>query len=159
MTEETQTDPTLYTAYLDDSLTLTKMGDWLHEGEKIQNKNICNLFTRSIQWNEEEQRFCLKIGKGQAFFHVEDTAYFVKELHEQDCPWLLVLADGRQEAFDPATLSIGDQHQMYCRTLGGHRARFSRSALQFLLSRINEQGELEVCGTRYPLSKGSPSDF
>jgi hypothetical protein len=124
----------MYTAYLDESLTLTSQGTWVHQNLEFQNQNLIALFHRSIRWDPEEKRFFIQIGKQGASFRVEDTAYFVVRIDDSKYPWVLTLSDESEETLAEETLCMGRAGQFYCRVKEGFRARLSRAAHQVLLS-------------------------
>lgn len=133
-----------YTAELKGSLKLSKNGEWWHNGVAFQREALSNLFHRSIIWDEVEKQYFVKIGRQRARFDVEDTAYFVTELLDETRPWHLKLNDGSEEDLKAQTLCLGSEDQIYCQVKDYHRARFSRSAHQRLLSHAVDERNIKV---------------
>lgn len=152
-------DEALYTAYLDGSLLLTERGQWIHNGTPFTNRNLISLFHRSIIWNEEESRYFIRIGKGQATFLCEDTAYFVSGLCDQKSPWEVVLLDGSREHLRSDTLYQGADHQIYCLVKGGHPARFLKNTHQILLEHVLDNQKLLIDGEEISLIQRSHDEF
>ncbi|MCB0311252.1 MAG: DUF1285 domain-containing protein [Bdellovibrionales bacterium] len=143
-------DP-IYTAYLEGELKLDKHGKWFHNGAPFQNNNLIELFNRSITWDDSQNKYFLNIGKGRASFLVEDTAYFVLELLDEEVPCQVRLSDRSQEELILNQIEIGAENQIYCYVKNGHRARFSRSAHQALLKHASGPREIKLNGTVFPL--------
>ncbi len=133
-----------YTAYLEGSLKLSKYGEWWHNGVQFQNQRLAELFHRSIVWDEEEQKYFVRIGPQRASFTCEDTAYFVVALDVTKSPWQILLADGSTEVLDPSSLRCGKEDQIYCQVKHTYRARFKRAAYQVLLQHVRDEDTLLI---------------
>lgn len=134
----------LYTAYLQGSLKLSRLGEWWHEGKPFANPRLADLFHRSIVWDDALKQYFVQIGKQRAAFTCEDCAFFVSTLNDDCEPWLINCLHGVSEPLDPATLSIGRQDQIYCRLQSGHRACFLSAALQVALRHAVDENQLQV---------------
>ncbi len=124
-----------YVAQLQGVLTLTKAGEWWHEGRPFENRRLATLFHRSIVWHAETQCYRLAIGKEQALFRLEDTPYFVDELVDESRPWHVKLRDGSTALLSSEELYRGRENQIYCTVSKPELAyaRFSRNAYQRLV--------------------------
>ena len=135
----------MYTAYLEGSIRLTEHGVWLHDGEPFQHKRVIDLFNRSIVWDEHDKAYFVQPDERQrARVHVEDTAYFVRQVQDKESPWKIVLLDGSVEELNPETLSRGSEHQLYCKLNNGHRARFTRKAYQQIVEHAESENSIKV---------------
>jgi hypothetical protein len=150
-------DEAIYTAYLTGVLTLSEHGVWHHEGVPFSNQKLSSLFHRSIVWSPTEKSYVVRIGKGQATFTCEDTAYFVSGLNTDAKPWEITLADGAVEELDAHSLHTGEHHQIYCTVKNGHRARFMRNVHQQLLEYAVDESTILVDGKRVLLGSKSKS--
>lgn len=143
-----------YTAYLDGSLKLDRFGQWWHQGRPFLNVKLSEFFHRSIIWDNELQRYLLQIGAQRATFNCEDTAYFVRQLLDQQCPWQIKLNDQSCETFDAGSLKLGAENQIYCLVKDAkHRARFSREAYQALLPHVIDEFTLNIEGMLIRLNR------
>ncbi len=153
----------MYTALLQGSLRLSKFGEWWHEGTPFANQRLATLFHHSIIWEPERQLFVIRLGKQQAIFDVEDTAFFVVQLNTEVLPWTIELNDGRILSLNPRSLQIGDEGQFYCLVPKERaaepnrppstesevihvRARFMRSPHQLLLEHAVDEHSLMISG-------------
>ena len=137
-------DEVQYQAYLKGVLRLDARGTWFHNGVAFSNKKVRDLFFRSIVWREDIQEYVVRIGKGDAHFDCEDTAYFVTDIDTADAPWNLYLTDGSQELLNPHTLQQGAEHQLYCTLQSGHRARFMQNCHQHILEFCEQDDAIRI---------------
>ena len=136
----------LYTAYLDGSLRLTRQGVWLHEGRKISNRNLSDLFHRSVVWDDTLLRYVVRIGKEQATFTCDDAPYYVVALDTSHSPWELVLAGGERAPLDRGSLRQTATHELTSRIKGGHRALFLSGAYQIMVEHTIDDRSICVDG-------------
>lgn len=143
-----------YTAYLEGSLQLTAAGEWIHNGVPFQNSSVIALFNRSVVWDPHDARYYVRIGKQQATFRCDDTAFFATALEQTRSPWRIVFSDGREEELLSARLSQGSAHQLYYkRSFDGQYARCSRGVHQQLVEHALDESTLRIDGVpaRIPL--------
>jgi len=131
-------EDTIYTAYLDDSLTLCANGKWHHEGRLISNANLSAYFHRAIFWDKTANRYWLKVGKGKASFKVEDTAQFVKEATLTKNEIKIKLFSGMEMAVKEKDFKLGAEGKLYVELPSGERATVLRSAYQYLANSLME---------------------
>lgn len=144
-----------YTAYLRENLKLSKSGTWYHNGIEFSNPKVIDLFNHSIVWDAEHACYVVRIGRQQAVFECEDTAYFVTELLDTVVPWQVNISNGTCELLRQDTIRIGAENQFYCLVNEHHRARFSRSAHQTLLQHAISEDTIRINGKELQL----PTDF
>lgn len=147
-----------YRAQLQGVLTLTKSGEWWHEGRPFENARLAALFHRSIVWDAEQQRYLLAIGREQATFFLEDTPYFVDAILTDSAPWLVTLRDGSTHELRLESLCRGRNDQLYCAVSKPQLAyaRFSRGAYQQIVSFADDDGALRIEGQRVALPRLAP---
>ena len=133
-------------------LRLSKTGEWFHDDIQFTHKRLTSLFHRSIEWDDKEQGYFIRIGQQRAKFECEDTAYFVTELFDISTPWRIKLLDDSEEVLNPASISVGNEGQFYCSVKGGHRARFGRASHQALLAHAVGNNTLVIDGIRIELN-------
>ena len=146
-------DEAIYTAYLAGSLKLSRSGEWVHNGKHFTNPRLIELFHRSIFWDSAVGSYFIRIGKQQATFDLEDTAYFVEHLDDSKNPWILSFLDGSTEELDPKTLRMVDSGEFYCQKLNGQQAKFRRGAHQRLLEHATGEDSLEICGETFKIPR------
>ena len=141
------TDPAgQYTALLKGSLKLDRFGTWWHNGVRFSNEKLAAMFHRSIIFDAAKGEYLLQIGQQRAEFDLEDTAWFVTELHDSSEPWSVTFSDGSSEPFEPESITIGGEEQLYHPVKALHRARFTRPAHQRLLQHCHSDGEILMGG-------------
>lgn len=143
----------MYTAFLEGSLVLSKTGEWWHEGVIFQNERLSGLFHRSIQFDSEHNAYVVRIGAQQATFTCEDTPYFVSALIETPSGPTIRLLDGSEEPLNQESLTVGAESQIYCTVKGGHRARLTRGAHQDLADKAIDESRVRICGQIIELKK------
>ena len=140
-------DEILYTANLTGSLRLSNNGEWFHNGVRFQNDRLAKLFHRSIEWDDKEQQYFVRIGKQRARFDKDDTAYFVVAIDDTLDPWGLILADESHETLNIESLARGKEEQVYCTVKGSHRARLTRQAYQVLVEHVVDEEHVAIGST------------
>lgn len=134
----------LFESYLKGILRLDARGTWHHNGTPFSNPQVRDLFFRSMVWRPDIQEFVIRIGKGEARFDCEDTAFFVTELDTTNLPWQIRLTDGTTEELTPETLATGNENQFYCTLKSGHRARFMRNCHQHLMQFCVSEDSIQI---------------
>lgn len=148
---ESNDDQILYTADLSGDLVLDEEGNWHHDQTPFSNLKLASLFHRSIVWNEQKQRYVIRLAKGEADFTIEDVPFFVADLEPLQSGIQVTLLSGTQYQLQPETLQIGSKNQIYCQIKGGHLARFRRSAHQQLACYVSGDREIQIAGISYTL--------
>ncbi|MBW2108555.1 MAG: DUF1285 domain-containing protein [Deltaproteobacteria bacterium] len=141
-----------------------KEGTWFHRGAPIIHQGILQLFYRSIR-QDEQGRYLLVLKEQTCVLEVEDTPFVIAQTtlmppdHEAPNERIVVrLVDGTEEMLDPATLTVGADHVLYCTVQKGRFvARFSRAAYYQLARHIKQDQKtgvffLIVAGQRYNLA-------
>ena len=135
---------------MDESLTLTKNGQWLSDGKPVTHAGQVALFFRILR--RDEDGYFLEIGREHKRVEVEDTPQFVvRILDDLDQNPRLEFSDGAIEALEPARLlySGSDQRLTVTRSTDGITARFLHAPYHEILQRSVEQGD------RYALRLGT----
>ncbi len=104
--------------------------------------------------------FVLQLGRESRPILVEDTAWFVTQVHgNEDQGFELELSDGTRERLDPSTLQFRPA-RLTCRVHGGKsEAKFLRAPYTELLWKIEECGNefcLPIEGRLIPISRVHP---
>lgn len=142
-----------YTAYLTGSLKLSKTGVWLHNNQPFTNPKVIAYFDSGVVWDEADQKYYVRLGKQQATFDVEDTAFFVVELLDSAEPWQIRLQNSRVEPLDLSSLVVGKEDQIYCKLENGKLARFSRNSHQALIAYAVTADQIMVNDHPYRIEK------
>jgi hypothetical protein len=134
-------------------------GNWYNDEERIENRRIALLFSRSIGRNPDGSYF-LQVADERASITVEDTPHVVIGVEDDGHGgFVIVTNDEVREALDPSTLEVGDANVVYCRVKQGEfRARFLRNAYYHLAEHfVTDDGEnfsIMASGRRYPIRIG-----
>jgi hypothetical protein len=126
---------------MNESLTLTKNGQWLSDGEPVTHAGQVALFFRILR--RDEDGCFLEIGREHKRVEVEDTPQFVvRILGDLDQNPKLEFSDGTLEALDPTRLVYSDSEQRLTvtRSIDGMSARFLHVPYHEILQRAVEQG-------------------
>lgn len=121
-------------------LRLDREGRWWHEGQVVEHGGLLAALHRWLD-RLEDGRYVLRLDERRyAYVDVEDAPYQVRTvIRDPGQPLRLLLSDGSEEVLDPETLSVGDDHALYCRVKQGRfEARFSRGAYYLLADQIEE---------------------
>jgi uncharacterized protein len=104
-------------------------GEWYSDGQRIENRRIADLFSRSIR-ARPEGGFMLQVGDERATIEVDDTPFVVRRVDgDPEGGFRVILNDGTVEPLDAVTLRVGDDNVFYCRVRNGaYEARFLRPA-------------------------------
>lgn len=126
-------------------LRFSKDGHWYHDGSPVTHQGLASYLARNLAWSGEAQ--CWGIPSGGWFIpvEIEDTPFIVLGI-DLDLPEPAVqLSDETIQEFNPAGLRFGSDDVPYVSIKnssapgGKIEARFSRSAMQSLISRIEEK--------------------
>jgi uncharacterized protein len=146
-----------------------KDGAWFYNGVPIVHRGFLLLFYESICL-DEQGRYIIKFQHQTCYLDVEDTPFvvqrvtFVPSADEcgKDC-FMLHLIDETEEELDPATLTVGTDHVLYCKIREGHFwARFSRPGYYQLAQHIQEDAAtgrffIFLNGSKYLIHDQHPS--
>lgn len=134
-----------------------KDGLWYANDEPIQNRRINVLFSQYLH-QTSEGTYEIAIGWDKVTVEIEDTPYVITRVTgDSVVGFTLRLNDESEEQLDPTSLSIGQEHVLYCRVKAGqHAARFLRRAYYQLTEHIQEDQatgifSLQVGSTVFPL--------
>jgi hypothetical protein len=137
-------------------LAVDEEGRLLHRGEPITHARTLEALWRSLG-RGPDGRWRVSIGRESAIVEVAETPWVVRGVLLEGPEPLLLLADGRRERLDPATLSVGRDGVLRCRVRGGEPARFARSAQASLGLALDEDPagsgryQLAIGGRRWPI--------
>jgi hypothetical protein len=139
-----------------------KEGAWFHKGVPIIHRGFLHLFYQSIRL-DEQGRYIIKFHDQTCVLHVEDTPFVILRVtfvsrggDEGKDRFMLHLIDGTREALDPETLTVGDDHVLYCKIRNRQfKARFSRPSYYQLAQHIQE----DVASGRFYLSMDGNTYF
>jgi hypothetical protein len=142
-------------------IRVDKEGAWFHKGAPIVHRGLLELFYASIRL-DQQGRYIIEFHDQTCFLDVEDTPFVVQRatfVRRKDGQgkdrFMLHLIDETEEALDPATLTVGAGHVLYCKIRQGHfTARFSRPSYYQLAQHIQQDPEshkffISLNGTRY----------
>lgn len=139
-----------------EKIVLKKDGTWFADGVEITHDQTRELFGRSIHWDPQARRFCLKIGYETMYIEVEDTPFFVKALEKADR--VAVLSDERRIELNAARLRY-EKEALYLELDDGLRAKFLSAPYYQLLKHLEEDGAsyfLTIAGQKATLSPKTP---
>ena len=110
-----------------------KDGQWYADDQRIENRKIALLFSRSVR-AKPEGGFMLEMGEERADIEVDDTPFVIERIEGDPKSGVSVaLNDQSVEPLDLTTLRRGPDHALYCGVKGGEfEARFLRSAYYHL---------------------------
>ncbi len=138
----------LRTVSKEDSLIrLSQDGRWFHAGEPFTNQNVARFFHKAIRKDETDNYYLhnrYSNWEEHVYFEVEDTAYFVQDLMLEPTGrrFHILLNTEAVDILDVRTLEEDQRGVMYCRVLGGDRARFSQRAL----AQLGDYAKEDECG-------------
>jgi hypothetical protein len=115
------------------TIRVDRSGTWHHEGEVVEHPRLKRAMQSWVRRHPDDGRFILSNGYDWTYFTVEDTPFFVESLRIEPSGVTLLLDDGTEEPWDPATSRVGDGDALYAtvkRTAEGgpFEARFTRHA-------------------------------
>jgi hypothetical protein len=120
-------------------ISFGKDGWWYANDECIQNRRINVLFSQHLR-KTPEGTYEIAIGWDRVAVEIDDTPYVITRVSgDSEQGFTLRLNDESEEALDPHTLHIGQDHVLYCRVKGNeHLARFLRPAYYQLTTYVQE---------------------
>lgn len=140
-----------------ESIRLDGSGVWWHRGNRVENRKVASLFSRSVN-RTEGGTWVLEVGPFTYPIEVEATPYFVTRVRETESGQLVLsLSDGDEMALDVGALRYVESGGLSVPVRGGRfRARFLRSAYLGFVERyvVERDSGFEVVlpgGERFPL--------
>jgi hypothetical protein len=136
-------------------ILIDKEGRWFHNGVEIIRRDFIQLFSGHME-RDGQGRYILTWEGKPCFVEVEDTAFVVRRVDEENGSFSLHLSDDSIEDLLPETLSVGPDNIPYCMVKNGRfSARFTRTAY-YQIARYIEGGEgpgffLRVGGKKHPI--------
>lgn len=132
------------------SLSLSKNGDWLHDGKPVTHAGVSEYFWRYFRYSKELAAYVVEIDGKCVSVEIEDVPYVVRTIDVELDPWTLLFNDGSLETLQPETLEVNSDNIFYCKRANGEAARFSRAATQTLIPLVKEdvRGFFINCGAR-----------
>ncbi|MBI2524768.1 MAG: DUF1285 domain-containing protein [Candidatus Rokubacteria bacterium] len=113
-------------------LSITRDGEWRHEGETITHARILDDLWTRLQM--DAAGYYLLVGSLRVPVEVEDAPFVVVRVELDQDPAGVVLSDGSREPLALDTLRLGPGEVPYCRVKGGRfEARLGRAAAWQLL--------------------------
>lgn len=97
------------------TLRLDARGRFWHEGHLVTHAGLATGLHRWIRRHPDDGRFILSNGYDWTYFAVDDAPYFVQRIRIEPERVVLVLSDGTEEPFDPATARVGTNDALYAR--------------------------------------------
>ena len=97
------------------TLKLDARGRFWHEGRLVTHPGLAAALHTWIRRHPDDGRFILSNGYDWTYFAVEDAPFFVQRVRADADRVVLVLSDGTEEPFDPATARIGADDALYAR--------------------------------------------
>ncbi|HTL11005.1 MAG TPA: hypothetical protein VL588_00875 [Bdellovibrionota bacterium] len=138
----------------EEELLLDRNGIWRSNGVEVAHDSTTDAFHRFLE-PDGSGGWRIKIGPETKSVKIEDTPRFVTTLEGgAEKGFTLVLAGGKREALDPATLAYQAPDRLTCKLRDGTTARFLRRAYYEITKSLEKDGGKHVvviAGKRYPL--------
>lgn len=127
-------------------ISFGKDGWWYANDERIHNRRINMLFSQHLR-KTSEGTYEIAIGWDRVAVEIDDTPYVITRVSgDTEQGFTLRLNDESEEALEPHTLHVGQEHVLYCRVKGQeHPARFLRSAYYQLTAYMEEDSTTRAC--------------
>ncbi|MBP7765260.1 MAG: DUF1285 domain-containing protein [Syntrophaceae bacterium] len=125
-------------------IKIDKEGLWYYRGAHMFRKDILCIFFNHLNI-DESGRYFIRLNEEVCFLDVEDTVFVITAVSKTKDPsggserLEILTSDDSREALDPASLSVGLDHVMYCRIKEGRFiARFTRKSYYQLAEFIEQ---------------------
>ncbi|NOT53213.1 MAG: DUF1285 domain-containing protein [Deltaproteobacteria bacterium] len=145
-------------------ISFGKDGWWYANDERIHNRRINLLFSQHLRKTAEGTHE-IAIGWDRVTVEIDDTPYVITRVSgDAEQGFTLRLNDESEEALDPHTLHVGQEHVLYCRVKGqAHPARFLRPAYYQLTAYMEEDSTtrsymLKVGDRLFPIDAVEPQN-
>ncbi len=139
------------------SIRFGRDGEWYSDGERIANRRIAALFSRSLR-RRPEGGFMLQVGDESASVEVENTPFVIRAIDgNPEEGFVAVLNDESVETLDLQTLRVDDDNAFVCNVKGGEfEARLLRPAHYQLARWIRPAADgrflIRCDGREYPIT-------
>lgn len=110
------------------TLRLDATGRFWHDGALVEHSGLSSALHSWIARHPDDGRYILTNGYDWTYFTVDDAPYFVRAVRVEPERLVLVLSDGSEEAWDPATTRIGDDDALYAQVKGAKGAKDAKDA-------------------------------
>lgn len=95
------------------TLRLDAFGRFWHEGALVEHKGLAAALHAWIGRHPDDGRYILTNGYDWTYFTVDDAPYFVRAIRIAPDRIGMLLSDGSEEPFDPATAHVGAGDALY----------------------------------------------
>lgn len=132
------------------SIRLDGNGEFWHDGERVQRREMRDAFARWLGRHPDDGRFILVNGYDWTYVTVDDVPYFVRSVRSGSAGPELVLSDGSVETFTGGVLEVDEAGALYARVKDSReQAKFSPAAQRELEPFVVEHaGVVQVLGSR-----------
>lgn len=118
-------------------------GRFWHEGSLVEHPKLAAAMHGWISRHPDDHRYILTNGYDWTYFTVDDAPYVVRAVRVDDGGVRLLLSDGSEEAWEPASSRIGADDALYTTVkpsgVGGpYEAKFTRFAQSQLAPVLSE---------------------
>jgi hypothetical protein len=128
-------------------LKLCRDGTWLQGGSPVTHGRILSYLNRNLSWSEAASRWGIPSGQWFIPVDIEDVPFFVISIElDRDEP-VAILSNETEAIFRPCDLTFSEEDVPYLKVEAGGtqtkstRARFTRSAMQTLIARVEQNGK------------------
>jgi hypothetical protein len=138
-----------------EKVVLKKDGTWVADGVEITHEQTQELFYRSIHWDSQEEKYCLKVGYETLFIEIEDTPYFVKAIERKGPEISAFLTNGARIEVAADHLHYSN-NALYLSLEQNQRAKFLSAAYYEILKGLEEDKAnyfLTIAGQKAILAK------
>ena len=139
------------------SIRFGRDGEWYSDGERIANRRIAALFSRSLR-RRPEGGFMLQVGDESASVEVENTPFVIRAIDgNPEEGFVAVLNDESVETLDLQTLRVDDDNAFVCNVKGGEfEARLLRPAhyqlARWIRPAAGDRFLIRCDGREYPIT-------
>jgi hypothetical protein len=106
------------------TIRLDGQGRFWHEGAAVEHPGLARALASWVSRHPDDGRYILTNGYDWTYFTVDDAPYFVRALRVEGGPAervVLLLSDGTEETWDPASTRIGPDDALYATVKRGAR--------------------------------------
>jgi uncharacterized protein len=145
------------------TIRLDGEGRFWHEERRVEHAGLSAAFHSWIARHPGDGRYILTNGYDWTYFIVDDAPYFVRNVRiEEERIWL-VLSDGTEEKWEPATTRVGSDGALYAvvkqdAPQGPYEAKFTRHAQASLEPALFDAGNpaVRIGRTTYAIGAKKP---
>lgn len=139
-------------------ITLTREGEFLHEGEKVERRALADAMHQWLSYHPEDGRVILENGFDWCYIAVEDTEHFVKAVRgaPPGAPSVELLS-GHTEPLRASTLEVDAEGIVFAEVqprgaTSPKRARFLREAQLALAPWLEDERTVRVGEASFSIS-------